>query len=210
MAGRGGEQTLLVSSVIITRGSRCALITKLLFSTASHCDSTDCPHTGSAWELTRIFTARKLKCVCSCVCVRVKVKREREILKDSRRPLMQVCRKFSPYERAIERERETERERQGAGGVVAAGYSCHERALSIGPLLPSPDPCYCGDKGPWVTDGCWGVSAVVRSTKCVNHRCRYKELKGCMHGRKKQTPQWVQVWSMYTNTFDSVSRDLST
>lgn len=64
---------------------------------------------------------------------------------------------------------------------------CHGCALCIRPL-PSVDPCYCGDRGPWVTDGCWGVSVVVKGTKCVNHSQWYKECKGYADCQKKHKP----------------------
>lgn len=71
--------------------------------------------------------------------------------------------------------------------------------FSTGPL-PSPGPCYCGDRGAWVTDGCWGVSAVVKSTKCVNHSRRYKEsLKDVGRAEGKHKPGQIQAERVETN-----------
>lgn len=42
----------------------------------------------------------------------------------------------------------------------------------------------------WMTDGSWGVAAVVKTAKCVSHR--YKELKGYAPGGKEHQPQVVQ------------------
>ncbi len=63
-AGRKGEQTIFRLLRCRTQSSHCAFIMKLLFSAASCCDLSSCPHTGNARELTRLLAARNFKCMC--------------------------------------------------------------------------------------------------------------------------------------------------
>lgn len=151
---------------------------KLVFSAASRWDSRNCPHTDNAWERSQLFTAQK----CKWVVFKLVIHGWR-LVKYIYISLPQFSSECDTRKSAIKRD---------AGGRW--GWLVTGCALSIGPFF-SPDPCYCGDSGLLVTDGCWGVSAVVKSTKCVNHSHRYKELKGYTRGQKK--PQQVQ-YSWYS------------